>query len=299
VASLRAELAESQAALARAAEELARARERIAELEARLRQTPRNSSRPPSSEGLDKPPPRRSLRKKSGRKPGGQDGHEGSTLAQVARPDRELRHEPGWCGRCGAGLAGQPVTGVERRQVFDLPEVAVAVTQHQLIERECRCGQRTRATAPAGADGPVQYGPRIAAIIVYLYLGRFLSKQRTAQALAELFGIPFVIGHRRHGHRPCCRTARQLLGSGAGQHRHGRGGRARRDRVPGRWSPALGALRPHRQVHLVHGRPRRAGRSDPPVPLRGPGRGQPDRCPLRAADEKAPRAGPPPGRPPG
>ena len=105
VALLRAELAGSQAALARAVEELARARERIAELEARLRQTPRNSSRPPSSEGLDKPPPRRSLRKRSGRKPGGQGGHEGSTLAQVARPDRELRPEPPCCGRCGAGLA--------------------------------------------------------------------------------------------------------------------------------------------------------------------------------------------------
>jgi transposase len=195
VASLRAELAESQAALARAVVELAQARERIAELEARLRQTPRNSSRPPSSEGLDKPPPRpRSLRKKSGRKPGGQDGHEGSTLAQVARPDRELRHEPGCCERCGAGLAGRPVTGVERRQVFDLPEVAIEVTEHQLVERECGCGHRTKAAAPQGAEGPVQYGPRVAAIVVYLYIGQFLSKERTAQALAELFGIPLSSG---------------------------------------------------------------------------------------------------------
>jgi transposase len=194
VASLRAELAESQAGLARAAEELAQARERIAELEARLRQTPRNSSRPPSSEGLGKPPPRRSLRKKTGRKPGGQNGHEGSTLAQVARPDRELRHEPGCCGRCGVGLAGRPVTGVERRQVFDLPEVAVTVTEHQLIERECSCGQRSRAAAPVGVEGPAQYGPRIAAIIVYLYAGQFLSKQHTARALAELFGIPLSSG---------------------------------------------------------------------------------------------------------
>src|SRR6266702_1194776 len=103
-------------------------------LEARLRQNPRNSSRPPSSEGLAKPAPKpRSLRKKSGRKPGGQDGHKGTTLAQVARPDREIRHEPGCCGRCGAGLAGRPVTAVERRQVFDLQPVRAEVTEHQLI----------------------------------------------------------------------------------------------------------------------------------------------------------------------
>jgi transposase len=194
VTALRGELAQSQAALARALEELAQARERIAELEARLRQTPRNSSRPPSSEGLDKPPRPRSLRKKSGRKPGGQDGHVGTTLAQVARPDREARHEPGCCGRCGAGLRGRPVTGVERRQVFDLPDVTIKVAEHQLIERECGCGHRTKGMAPQGAEAPAQYGPRIAAIIVYLYLGQFLSKQRTAQALAELFGIPLSSG---------------------------------------------------------------------------------------------------------
>ena len=186
VASLRAELAESRAALAEA-------RERIAELEARLRQTPRNSSRPPSSEGLQKPPPR-SLRKKGGRRPDGQDGHAGATLAQVARPDREVRHEPARCGRCGAGLGGRPVTGVERRQVSGLPEVTVKVIEHQLIERECGCGCRTKGSAPQGAEAAVQYGPRIAAIIVYLYAGQFLSQHRTAQALAELFGIPLSSG---------------------------------------------------------------------------------------------------------
>jgi len=188
VVSLRGELAQARA-------ELARARERIAELEAQLRQTPRNSSRPPSGEGPGKPPPRpRSLRKKSGRKPGGQDGHEGGTLAQVVRPDREVRHEPDCCGRCGRSLAGRPVTGVERRQVFDLPAVKIEVTEHQLIERECPCGRRAKPTAPQGAQAPVQYGPRIAAIIVYLYTGQFLSKQRTAQTLAELFGVPLSPG---------------------------------------------------------------------------------------------------------
>ena len=175
--------------------ELARAQERIAELEDRLGKTSRNSSVPPSAEGLAKPPPRsRSLRKKSGRRPGGQDGHPGTTLAQVAKADREVRHEPGPCSGCGAGLAGRPVTGIERRQVFDLPPVTVRVTEHQLIERECGCGRRTRGAAPAGAEAPVQYGPRIAAVIIYLYIGQFLSKKRTAQALAELFGIPLSAG---------------------------------------------------------------------------------------------------------
>jgi transposase len=186
VVSLRQELTDARA-------ELAAARERIAELEARLRQNPRNSSKPPSSEGLAKPAPR-SLRKKSGRKPGGQDGHKGQTLVQVPRPDREVRHEPGCCGNCGAGLAGRPVTAVERRQVFDLPPLRAEVTEHQLIERECGCGHRTKGTAPAGAEAPVQYGPRTAAVMIYLHAGQFLAKDRTAAALAELFGIPCSSG---------------------------------------------------------------------------------------------------------
>jgi transposase len=195
VASLRRELAGTVTALEQARAELAQSGERIAELEARLRQNPRNSSRPPSSDGLAKPAPKpRSLRKKSGRKPGGQDGHKGTTLMQAARPDREIRHEPGCCGRCGAGLTDRPVTAVERRQVFDLQPVRAEVTEHQLIERECGCGHRTKGTAPAGAEAPVRYGPRIAAIIIYLYAGQFLSKDRTAAALAELFGIPLSAG---------------------------------------------------------------------------------------------------------
>ena len=81
---------------------------------------------------------------------------------------------------------------MERRQVLDLQPVRAEVTEHQLIERECPCGHRVRAAAPPGAQAPVQYGPRIAAIIVYLYAGQFLSKQRTALALAELFGLPLA-----------------------------------------------------------------------------------------------------------
>jgi transposase len=188
VVSLREELVASRA-------ELELALTRIVELEARLAANSGNSSKPPSSDGLAKPAPKtRSLRKKTHREPGGQPGHDGTTLRQVDRPEHEVPHEPGPCGGCGRSLSGRPVTAIERRQSFDLPPVKIEVTEHQLIERECLCGYRTRGTAPQGVDAPVQYGPRIAAVVVYLYIGQFLSKKRTAQALAELFGTPLSAG---------------------------------------------------------------------------------------------------------
>jgi transposase len=80
--------------------------------------------------------------------------------------------------------------GVERRQVFDLPALRVRVIEHQLIMRRCGCGATTCGAAPGEISAPVQYGPRITAVVLYFYVGQFLSKKRTAQALAELFGTP-------------------------------------------------------------------------------------------------------------
>jgi transposase len=83
---------------------------------------------------------------------------------------------------------------MERRQVFDLPPMTVQVIEHQLIARRCWCGTTTCGTAPQGVTAPVQYGPRLTAIVLYLSVGQFLSKKRTAQALAELFGTPVSEG---------------------------------------------------------------------------------------------------------
>jgi transposase len=109
-------------------------------------------------------------------------------------PHKRERHEPGPCIGCGASLDHAPEVGMERRQVFDLPPITVRVTEHQLIARRCGCGTTTCGQAPEGVTGPVQYGPRITAIILYLYVGQFLSKKRTAHALAELFGTPVSEG---------------------------------------------------------------------------------------------------------
>jgi transposase len=165
-----------------------------AELRRQLGQNSRNSSKPPSSDSPFAKAAPKSLRRKSGRKPGGQPGHRGATLALVDKPDERLRHEPGPCIGCGADLANAPEVGMERRQVFDLPPMTVRVTEHQLIARRCGCGTTTCGTAPEGVTAPVQYGSRITAIILYLYVGQFLSKKRTAQALAELFGTPVSEG---------------------------------------------------------------------------------------------------------
>jgi transposase len=192
------ELAAENAALRETIEDLQAMvrglRAEVAELRRRLGQDSSNSSKPPSTDSPFAKPAPKSLRRRSGRKPGGQPGHPGSTLSMVADPDEVQRHEPRRCGGCGHDLAGCPEAAVERRQVFDLPPMAVRVTEHQLVARRCGCGATTGATAPDGVTAPVQYGPRITAIILYLYVGQFLSKKRTAQALAELFGTPVSEG---------------------------------------------------------------------------------------------------------
>ena len=95
-------------------------------------------------------------------------------MEQISAPDEVLGHEPAVCGGCGSGLDGVAQVGVRRRQVFDIPPIAVKVTEYPLIERRWGCGTVTAGQAPEGVGAPVQYGPRIAAIMVYLYVGGVL-----------------------------------------------------------------------------------------------------------------------------
>src|SRR3954467_10068238 len=140
----------------------------IAELKRQLPASSRNSSKPPSSDGLGKPAPK-SLRGRSGRTPGGQPGREGRTLRQGAVPDEVVLHEPSpWPG-CGSTLpADGPPAGIIRRQVFDIPQITVRVVEHRLVSRRCGCGTVTAAAGPAKVAAPVSYGPQAAVIAVYL-----------------------------------------------------------------------------------------------------------------------------------
>ncbi|BCJ76724.1 hypothetical protein CS0771_62680 [Catellatospora sp. IY07-71] len=179
---------------------------RVAELERRLGLNSRNSSKPPSSDGQAKPPPR-SLRERSGRRPGGQPGADGTTLRQVAVPDEVVEHRPDACGRCRAGLAGAAVASVVARQVFDVPPIRVRVTEHRMVACRCSgCGAVTGAPAPAGVGAPVQYGPGIAAIVVYLAVRQHIPVARLAELCAEVLGVDVSTGWIAGRLRPAARS---------------------------------------------------------------------------------------------
>jgi transposase len=167
---------------------------KIAELERRLGLNSSNSGKPPSSDGLKKPARTRSLREPSGKKRGGQKGHPGETLRQVATPDAVVNHYPELCAGCGAALTTAMATSHAARQVFDLPEPRPpVVTEHRAHVCACaQCGTRTSAAFPQEVTAPVQYGPRIGAIVVYLLHGHFLPEDRLAELMRDLFGVRLV-----------------------------------------------------------------------------------------------------------
>ena len=166
---------------------------RVAELERRLGLDSRNSSKPPSSDGLAKPPPR-SQRRVEGRRPGKQPGAPGAALSRVDDPDEVVDHRPAVCAGCGHGLGGAATVGFEARQVFEVPPVRLAVTEHRLWACACGCGTVTTAAAPAGVNAPVEYGASVAAVAVYLLVAHHVPVARVAAILADLFGVAASTG---------------------------------------------------------------------------------------------------------
>ena len=166
---------------------------RVKYLEGRLAKNSRNSSKPPSTDGLNKPKPK-SLRPRTGRKPGAQKGHKGQTLRRVEQPDHIVPHTVNACACCGRSLAEQPAERIEKRQVFDIPEPKLIVTEHQAEVKTCACGHTTRAAFPESVNAPAQYGPQVKAAAVYLNTYQLLPYNRAAEALRDLLGVTCSVG---------------------------------------------------------------------------------------------------------
>lgn len=168
-------------------EQLAVAVARIKEMEERLAKDSRTSSKPPSSDGLARPP--RSSHRPSGKQPGGQAGHPGHTLSMVEQPEEEVRHRAQVCSQCGEDLRATPGTIVERRQVLDVPEIRLLAQEHQVEAISCpNCESLNLGIFPGRVRARVQYGPNLQALAVYLHQGQLLPTARTCEALAAICG---------------------------------------------------------------------------------------------------------------
>ena len=166
-------------------------RERIAELERRMGLNSENSSKPPSSDGLNKKTHRtKSLRGQSKRKAGGQKGHRGYTLEQVAEPDFWVNHPaPKFCSGCGGDVSQSQVVSRIKRQVFDIPEPKIEVTEHQVEIKQCpRCQTKLQGSFPSLVKSSVQYGVRLKAVSSYLHHQHFIPENRLSEILQDVFG---------------------------------------------------------------------------------------------------------------
>ncbi len=172
---------------------------RIAELEKRLDKNSSNSSKPPSSDGLSKPPRTSSLRQKSKQKSGGQVGHKGETLKQVQAPNRFERHALSTCPHCLTSLTKVEVLGILKRQVFDIPLPTLEVTEHQAEIKMCSCcHRRVMAVFPEGINAPVQYGKVIQSYSLYFQHQQLIPEDRLQETFRDLFNVNLATATLNH-----------------------------------------------------------------------------------------------------
>ena len=166
--------------------------ERIKQLEEQVAKNSRNSGKPPSSDGLQKP---KSLRAKGQRPSGGQKGHVGHRLEPVAAPDEIVHYELVSCPKCQGDLQGVEVETTVKRQVFDLPPVRLQVTEHQAEVKYCAaCRTHVMATLPEKVSAATQYGTRFKAQLAYLNGYQFIPTARLAELCADFYGQPISEG---------------------------------------------------------------------------------------------------------
>ena len=163
---------------------------RVAELERRLGLNSSNSGKPPASDGFKKPSRVNNQREKTGRKSGGQAGHEGTNLRQVAHPDKVIDYCPPVCVGCGGALSMEQVTGHRKRQVFDIVKPVVQVTEHRAHSGWClECGTETQAAFPDGVTAAAQYGVTVEGLVVYLQAWQLIPEDRLAELMGDVFGV--------------------------------------------------------------------------------------------------------------
>ena len=169
--------------------------EQVEKLQDRVKKNSSNSGLPPSSDRFARQKKNRSLRVRSGKKPGGQKGHPGQTLSLVANPDETVIHPVQSCEYCRRDLREVQSIWGERRQVINLPVKRRMVTEHHNESKCCpRCATITVAPFPEDVKARVQYGADIGAVAVYLNCQQLQPIGRTVEILADLLDCPMSTG---------------------------------------------------------------------------------------------------------
>ena len=160
---------------------------RVKSLESQVNKNSNNSSKPPSSDGFKKKT--KSLRTKSGKNPGAQEGHEGYTLELSDNPDEIEIHGVDKCDICGESLQDVTPENYIIRQVIDIPDIKVKVTEHRAEVKRCpKCRRRNTGKFPDGITNVVQYGEKIKSVAVYLTQYQLIPYKRGSELIYDLFG---------------------------------------------------------------------------------------------------------------
>lgn len=157
------------------------------------RKNSNNSSIPPSKDE-NRPRKTKSLRKPSGKKPGGQKGHKGSTLEMSAEPDVVIDHKPGLCAQCGLFFEAEQMELIGKRQVIDIPPIIPEYTEHRVYSARCSCGHVTKQAFPSGVNSPISYGANTEALVAYMYSRQYLPSERMQELLRDVYGLPISEG---------------------------------------------------------------------------------------------------------
>jgi len=168
---------------------------RVQLLEDQAAKNSNNSSKPPSSDGFKRQRKTKSLRKKSGKKPGGQAGHKGSNLKMIDNPDDVIVHPIESCQYCRQSLKDVSVFDYDKRQVFDLPVMKLFTVEHRAEIKECPCCHKMNSAAfPVAVTHKTQYGTVIKSFASYLKNYQLLPYDRIAGLFEDLFGHRISVG---------------------------------------------------------------------------------------------------------
>lgn len=175
--------------------EIEKLKKQVADLESSFIKDSHNSHKPPSTDALSKPKRTRSLRERSGLKPGGQPGHSGHHLAQESDPNETRIHPVHQCGRCGTRLKTVPLAQYEVRQVIEIQNGKKWIIEHRAEMKICpKCDSMNHGGFPPEARAYVCYGPELRRIALYLVCYQLIPHHRACEMLTHLYGLTLKPG---------------------------------------------------------------------------------------------------------